>query len=382
MRNRTMVIVLLCAVAGTQALLLVFPGGLLPAYFEAFRPLLYGLLLAFCLVFGRKDERTYPNKPDILMISCVGALAYINLLFIAGYFSGFGDNPMDTGARGAAGNAFSYLATALMLEFFRAKVMTLSSGRLKPVFFITAVPLFTYCGIDNIRSVTAFSPGAKLDWVLTSLLPLLILNAFFCYTARKGGLVGNLVFQTAYWSVFLFMPILPDVPRILDAILIQLTVIVMFILLELREAKRREPGKPADAKPDAHPLWLLPPAALLILCLTFGLGLLPYVPVAVASNSMKDVFGKGSLVIVSKMDALAAQGVREGDVIQFRSGDISVLHRVVRIQYDAYGSKEYVTKGDNNPDVDIYPVKPAQVVGRARWHIPYIGYPALLRIGD
>ena len=93
---------------------------------------------------------------------------------------------------------------------------------------------------------------------------------------------------------------------------------------------------------------------------------------------MHDVFPVGSMVIIDKVNSETIENIQVGDIIQYRFGDITIVHRVVEIKYDSYGEKEYITKGDNNPEVDTFPVKPSQVVGFARWWIPYIGYPALM----
>ena len=381
MKNKTMASLLLGAMLAVQLILLLFPRARLTTYFEAVRPLAYGLLLAVCLVFGRRDERTYPLRSDILLILSIGILSYVGFLFIGGYFSGFGQNPMDTRLRGLAASAYSYLGVALMREVFRAKAMTLISGKHRYAIFAAAVLIFTFCGMDNIKSVAAFPPATLWDYLITGFLPLLAVNLFLCYAARKGGLTGNLVFQSIYRAVFLFSPLLPDIPQILNAVFLYLALLIMFILLDKCE-KAQSGVQPAQkSKRRYHKAWRTLPAAVAALTLLFGLGLFPFVPVAVASNSMQDIFSRGALVLIDKVTPRTLGEIKEGDIIQFRSGNISIVHRVVAIKQDRYGTVEYVTKGDNNPDVDVFPVRPAQIVGFVRWHIPYLGYPSLLLSG-
>ena len=55
-----------------------------------------------------------------------------------------------------------------------------------------------------------------------------------------------------------------------------------------------------------------------------------------------------------------------------------VVHRVVLIRTDEKGKREFVTKGDNNNDVDLFSVKEYQVDGIVKLDIPYLGYPTLI----
>jgi len=360
---------------GIQLLLPLFPSARLTTYFEVVRPLAYGLLLTVCLIFGRGDERAYPRRRELLLVLCIGTLTYTGFLFAGGALAGFGRNPMDTRPTGLIGNAWSYLAVVLLREVFRGRAMTLASGKHRRLIFTAAVLVFTFCGLDNIKSLAAFSAAAWLDWGFTVFLPLLAVNAFLCYTARQGGLWGNLVFRAGYWGIFLFCPYLPDLPEILHAVFLYLALLLMFLLLNgrLRTA--------TGMRPIRHWAWALPPAALAVLVLLFGLGFFPYLPVAVASGSMRGVFDRGALVVTQKVTPRTLPEITEGDIIQFQSGDISVVHRVVEISRDRYGRIFYVTKGDNNPDVDVFGVYPAQVIGFARWSVPWLGFPALLLSG-
>jgi signal peptidase len=381
MQNRTIIYLLLGTTAASQLLLLVCPNHLLSPYFTAIRPLLYGLMLVFCLVLGRKNERPYTFASETLLIACVGALVYLNLMFLSGIFLGFAHNPMDTGRlRGLVSNTYAYMGVVLAREYLRSKIMTLLSGKLRYmiIMFTVTTLVFTYTGMDNIKSVITYGPTEMLDYVFTILLPLLVLNAFLCYTAMRGGMAGNMIFQFVYWGVYLYSPFMPDIPKIVESIFIYGLVLIMFVILDSLERKHRQVETQQPVKNSRDWLWMTPAGLVLVFCLLFGLGALPFLPVAVASNSMKDVFSRGDMIIIDKVSPETLAAVQEGDIIQYRYGNISVVHRVIAVHTTAAGAKEYVTKGDNNPVQDIFPVKPDQVVGLVRWHVPYMGYPALL----
>lgn len=105
---------------------------------------------------------------------------------------------------------------------------------------------------------------------------------------------------------------------------------------------------------------------------------MPVIPVSIASDSMKQEFQRGDLVIVYKIKKENMNEIEVGEIIQYRTGNISVIHRIVEINEDYNGRNLYITKGDNNEAVDIYPVKEEQIVGIAKFKMPILGWFALI----
>ncbi|MCL1790002.1 MAG: signal peptidase I [Peptococcaceae bacterium] len=381
MGKKTTVYLLLAILATTQLLLLVCPGHLMGSYFEGFRPLVYGLLLIFFHILGRKDKRTYSLKTDYLVVAGLGALLFLILMFTSGLILGFAKNPMEIGTfKALVSNSYSYMGVALIREYLRGRIMTLVIGKKRYVIgaFMAASIVFTLSSVDNIKSVVDYGAAAMLDYIFTILLPLLVLNTFFCYTARKGGMIGNMIYVSVYWAIYLYSPIMPDIMKIMEAIYIHAIVLIMFILYSKQEWRQYQIETKQSTKTKRDWLWMTPTGIVLTLTLLFGLGVFPYIPVGVASNSMKDEFSRGDMLIIEKVTEKSIKTIEAGDIIQYRYGKISVVHRVVEVRTTPSGGKEYVTKGDNNPVEDIFPVKPNQIVGFARWHVPYLGFPAML----
>jgi len=89
---------------------------------------------------------------------------------------------------------------------------------------------------------------------------------------------------------------------------------------------------------------------------------------------MLPVIQIGDVVIVKK---IPAEQVQVGDIIQFKTENIRVAHRVIDIREENH-QKVLITKGDNNQAVDSDPVLPEQVVGRVVAIIPKIGWPSMI----
>ena len=120
--------------------------------------------------------------------------------------------------------------------------------------------------------------------------------------------------------------------------------------------------------------WALLLLALLITLVVFSSeknngvpNLMGYMPMTVESDSMKDTFKKGDLIIVKEIDDVS--GLDEGDVITFWTiidgQRAKNTHRIVKINKNDDGSiTDFITRGDNNNGIDDdIPVSTGDVIG-------------------
>ncbi|HEX7096839.1 MAG TPA: signal peptidase I, partial [Acidimicrobiales bacterium] len=113
-------------------------------------------------------------------------------------------------------------------------------------------------------------------------------------------------------------------------------------------------------------------AALLSVVLGyFSFGLLGFTPTVINGISMEPGMHTGDVVITRDVDP---HEIEVGDVIRFRRGNGSVVHRVIEVRIGADGEPEFVTQGDNNPAPDS-PVRADDVVGVFAFRIPKVGWP-------
>lgn len=103
-----------------------------------------------------------------------------------------------------------------------------------------------------------------------------------------------------------------------------------------------------------------------------GMGTFIYVlnihPHIVVSGSMEPEIHTGSLCFIDYRD----KDAKPGDIIAFKSGSVTVTHRVIRKTEDGY-----ITKGDNNDSEDLKPVKREDILGKNIFWIRGIGYAAM-----
>lgn len=99
-------------------------------------------------------------------------------------------------------------------------------------------------------------------------------------------------------------------------------------------------------------------------------------PQVVLSGSMHPALETGGVVVIQPKRASA---VKVGDILTYRhperpaSAHILVTHRVVAID-NSSGSPVFRTKGDANDVEDPWQVRSSDVVGTAKWFVPYAGY--------
>lgn len=111
-------------------------------------------------------------------------------------------------------------------------------------------------------------------------------------------------------------------------------------------------------------------AVVLLAILLMGARVAGYQVFNVISGSMEPTFSVGDLIYVKKV---SPSEIKVGDPITFVLNENLVVatHRVVEIDAE---NQHFYTKGDANDTTDAAPVHFNNVIGIARFSIPYLGY--------
>jgi len=117
-------------------------------------------------------------------------------------------------------------------------------------------------------------------------------------------------------------------------------------------------------------------ATIISIATFIAIFLLFYRPVSLAGDtryepvytgSMEPAIPVGGIVVIKPVDP---ETLRIGDVICFRlSEPTSITHRIINITEEGF-----ITKGDANEDPDTWIVKNENVIGKAVFTVPFIGY--------
>ena len=114
--------------------------------------------------------------------------------------------------------------------------------------------------------------------------------------------------------------------------------------------------------------------AILIAILLMGVRIFGVTPYTVLSGSMEPRYPIGSVVYVKEVDVATLQ---EGDVITYCvDGKTVVTHRIIEIFPDDNSAKAFYfrTQGDNNNTPDTERVHSDDVMGKAVFCLPLLGY--------
>ena len=117
-------------------------------------------------------------------------------------------------------------------------------------------------------------------------------------------------------------------------------------------------------------------AAMVFAFLIAGIRIFGVQVYGVLTGSMEPSYPTGSLIYVKPVDAA---DLRVNDVITFSiSPGVIATHRIVEVVWDEQrpGLLSYRTKGDANKDVDAALVSANNIIGKAMFAIPQLGYVA------
>ena len=82
--------------------------------------------------------------------------------------------------------------------------------------------------------------------------------------------------------------------------------------------------------------------------------------ITIIGNSMFPTYKDGDKVKVYPIK----RKVKVGDIVLYTHlKDSLTLHRIYKIKYDELGHSIYLTKGDNNPDIDPYTITDSNLIG-------------------
>ena len=94
----------------------------------------------------------------------------------------------------------------------------------------------------------------------------------------------------------------------------------------------------------------------------------------VTSGSMSPTFDAGAIVVTAPVDG---NTVRTGDIVTFREPSGLTTHRIAGMTSTSDAgvvSMTYTTQGDANEEPDAAPLHPENIVGKAQFIVPKLGY--------
>lgn len=337
-------------------------------------PILWCVLIALTLLASKyKPEGRLRFTRSLIWISLLVGAFQVAMLVIAGLLLGFGYSPYLFTTKAIFMN-LAIVASALVgMEFSRAYLVNVFSKRYTTLtialvtllYTAISIPLFQFSGIGGgMQSLTFF--GATL-------LPLLALNLLASYLVFHGGPLASIAYCGVIGVFWWFCPILPDLSWMMTAFVGVIAPVIGFLvvagLIEKEEEKPSEAQGEAKKKGASLYGWIA--VAIVIVVIIFGaFGFFGFHLAVVGGHSMEPTLKLGDIAVITEADI---DSIKVGHIIQYREGNMTVLHRVIEIEHQG-GSKVFITKGDAIDTTDTNPVHPEQIMGKVKFVVPKLGW--------
>ena len=348
-----------------------YPGGFAGTYVA--QPVLWGLL-AWVVVRSptRRPASRARLRVTLIQSAPIIAVFQIALNAIAGLFEGFGKSPYSFTPRGILTNLVFVGSALLGVELSRAWLISRFARRRAALTVGLATLLYTIISISPSKFTGLVGAEQTVKFLGSTCLPLLAENLLASLLAFLAGPWASVAYRGTLEAFEWFCPILPDLSDPIKTLVGTLAPVLGSLMVHSVQAAQARPRiRRRERGEESAGGWIML-TVVGVMLIWFSLGLFPFAPTVVISGSMRPAMDVGDVVIVAKVPAGV---VRQGDIIQFRTEHVPIMHRVVEISQESPAS--FITKGDANDQPDSEPVLAANVVGKVIFTIPQIGWASI-----
>jgi signal peptidase len=339
------------------------------------QPILWGLLAwAMLMLFPKyKAAAKLRIKSSLIQLGLMIGFFQVVILVIGGLFAGFGRSPYAFTPLGILINLVFVGSALIGMELSRAWLVNRLAKRhtFLALAFVALVFTLLSLPLGQIRGL-----GLTLDsvtFVNTTLLPSLAENLLATLLALLAGPLAAIAYRGTLQAFWWFCPILPDLSWVLEGLIGTVVPIIGLVMVQSFYSSQTQRSKARRAKEGSLAGWIVT-TVVSVGIIWFAVGLFPLQPAVIISGSMRPALDVGDVVIIAEVPA---DVIEQGDIIQFREPEgITTVHRVVEIQ-GTEGNVVFITQGDANDEPDANPVIPENVVGRAVFDVPRIGWAAI-----
>ncbi|MBK5240639.1 signal peptidase I [Clostridium sp.] len=342
-------------------------------YIYIVKPLIWAAVILLIYFFPRMKSTGKIRLNSYLQWWVVYlAIIYILLMLSGGLIYGFGKSPYDLSLGGVFRNIFFVFLPLVGKESIRAYLINSIKGKKIAITITILAVLYTLLNVPLNRLMDLKSGLEVLQYLGEYILPELSKNIIAGSLVFLGGPYLSIIYLGIIQAFNWLSPILPDLNWIAKALIGTLCPIFSLMFLEYLYSSKVKTRKKAYVK-EENPIGWIATISSSLLFVWFVVGVFPVYPSVIVTGSMMPMINPGDVVLVKKIEG---QNAKLEDIIQFKSDDIFIFHRVINIS-DEENQLKFETKGDNNSVADRELVDPGLVKGRVIKVIPKIGWPSL-----
>jgi signal peptidase len=332
---------------------------------------LWTTVIATILFFAKYQQvKMWRTSKTILQFAAAIATLRIFFVVFTSFFMGFGKNA-NVWTPSALAIYFPYLLVPfLAMELSRA-YLTQTTGKHKPTLTLLLISLFYTLISTTMSGYTSLTtPLAISKFLIETFTPTLAISLLATYFVYLGGFPANVTYMGIPAFFTWFSPILPNPPWTVQSMITVIATTIGFLILD-------QTVKPPSTKrihrtfrkQKSQLVYWTATALIGLVVVWSSTGLLGFTPTIIASGSMIPTLDPGDIAIII---SVSPQTIRIGDIIQYQTTDMMVIHRVTDT-YRAGGTRWFITKGDANTEPDE-PVNQNQVIGKSIFTIPQLGW--------
>ena len=333
------------------------------------------LLILACLSYieGTNLHGRFVNKTENYKTVFIATLFYIIIYFLSGLMFGFAHTVYSHDLLSLLLNIYQMILPIIFIEYTRSYVINSHSDNSLYVIFFTAI--FILLEINYPRLYSEFSNVERLfQYIASFILPIIFGNVLYTNLTRTGGYKLVLIYRVTLQFIYLITPIFPSHDWFVMGVsgILAPSIIYMALKFELNKKVLRDKKDIRKAKSKLY----IPFIIVMIVFVLFMTGFLSTSPIAILSNSMSPYYSRGDVVVYRKIDEDTLKNIEKGNIIVYSKEGQLIVHRVIDI-YEKNGVYFFITKGDANKDKDFDPVGEEDVIGVYKFHVKYIGFPAV-----
>lgn len=340
-------------------------------YIYVIKPLVWIFILILAVITFNNDfikNTKYKKTIDFSVV--IFTIIYFILYFSSGYLKGFAYNPFTNTFKGIILNIWSFGTILIVKEYIRYFAINncQENNIILKGFLISLLLVLPEIDIANIFN--HFSSGlAIFRYFIQYLVPQITISMFLSYVSYYSGYLMPLICRLFPLILQFTLPMLPKLNWLYLSLMNTAIPFFGFIWINYTiQILSKEEIKKLHFTSTILPLFFF---AFMVM---FGLGILRYRPVVIASNSMFPKFSVGDIVLIKKVKI---DKIEIGDILQYQMENYTVIHRVEDIKYKDDGEIYFIMKGDNNKNIDLYPIYSRQILGKVELNIKYLGYPTI-----
>ncbi len=344
-------------------------------YNSIITPCIWIGLCLFAFYLGKNSDLRINDKKNKTQSLIVALIIYIIIYFLLGLILGFQRTPYSKTPLNIMFNIWMFGSIVVFQEFIRFNIIKIEP---KKKWNLVAVTILFILFTISINGISAQFSTLKdgFIYVASTLLPAIAAGVLMTYLSYIGGASLPIIYRLVILLPEFIVPIIPDLDWFVSAIIGLSLPIIVFVYLNYVHISKKQRLSKRDRK-KYNPIVYAPAFAFIALAAGFVMGLFKYQPIAIVSGSMSPIINRGDAVVIKKLDEKEKRELKVDDIIEFTSGNKTVVHRIIRVTNNNNGDVVFVTKGDANNTEDLGTVSTDQIKGKQIYTIPYIGYPSV-----